>query len=82
MSSSRDETTSRVYLKPGTVGCWGVPECVGDSAVIAFVLVRSRDLDDGSAGVGHLHDVGLVDVVIEFRGVVVNIGHLKTIKRI
>lgn len=81
MSSGGDQSATRVDLEPGAVRFRGCPECVGDGAVVTLVLVGSRDLDDGGARVGHLHDVGLVDVVLEFWRVVVYVGHLEKITR-
>lgn len=77
MGPGGHQTAPGVNLEPGAVRLWGVLECVSDGAVVSLVLVCGHDLDDGSAGVGYLHDVGLVDVVLELRGVVVDVGYLR-----
>lgn len=76
MGPGGDQSTTWIDLEPGAVRFRGVTECVGDGAVVTLVLVRGGDLEDGGARVGYLHDVGLVDVVVEFWRVVVYVGHL------
>lgn len=76
MGPGRHQAAPVVDLEPGGVRLRGVLERVGDGAVVSLVLVRGRDLDDGTAGVGHLHDVGLVDFALELRGIVVDVGYL------